>query len=226
MDHKIDVLDIELDNSTAKEAMRTVMGYMETEPLHVVEIVNADVLVKSKGNESLKDNIAQSDLVLAGEQSVLELAGITDRRKLQEADTQLFTKLLLQFLHKNHSRIFVLAESQDDRQRFMEYLEEYYSGIRISGSEIVTDDPSTDDMILNSINGAETDCVLSMLPTPVQETFVARNRILLNANLWLGLGKTTKLPSGNKKRPVREFLVRRFLKREVEKDKQKKRENA
>lgn len=226
MNNKVNVLDIQFDNDTAKEAMQQVMEYMQTEPLNVVEVINADVLVKSKDNETLKDNIAQSDLVLAGERSVLELAEITDRKKLQEAGTQLFVKMLLHFFHKNHSRVFLLADSAEDQLHFKQYFEENYNGIQIVGEEVVPNDRSADDMILNSINGAEVDCIISMISTPVQEKFVARNRILLNANMWLGLGTNTHLPLVKKKSPVKSFFVKRFLKREVEKDRQKKRGNA
>ena len=50
-----------------------------------------------------------------------------------------------------------------------------------------------------------------------------RNRILLNTRMWLGLGKNTPLPLDKKKgkKPIREFMIKRFLKREVEKERQK-----
>ena len=79
-----------------------------------------------------------------------------------------------------------------------------------------------DDMILNCINGVEAECVISVLPSPLQEAFVVRNKILLNARLWLGLGKKMKLPLNKReKKPVRDFLIKLFLKREIEKEKQK-----
>ena len=75
MKSRVNVLEIELNNNTAKEAMQKVMEYMQTEPMNIVEIISANTLVKSKEDENLKDNIAQADLVLAGEQAVLEVAG-------------------------------------------------------------------------------------------------------------------------------------------------------
>ncbi len=224
MNAKINVLEIGFHDITAKEAMREVMGYMRTEPVNIVELINSDVLLRSKEDETLKDHVAQSDLVLAGERDILELAGIMDRRKLQETESRLFTRMLLRFFHKNHSRVFLLVETRSDLLRFNDYLEEYYRGIEIVGMEFVPNDPSMDDMILNSINGAEADCVISVLPAPLQEKFVVRNRILLNTRLWLGLGKNAQLPPEKKeKKPFREFIIRLFLKREVEKEKQKKR---
>ena len=100
MKSRVNVLEIELNNNTAKEAMQKVMEYMQTEPMNIVEIISADTLVKSKDNETLKDNIAQADLVLAGEQAVLEVAEVTERKKLQDAGSQLFVKMLLRFFHK------------------------------------------------------------------------------------------------------------------------------
>ena len=163
MKSRVNVLEIELNNNTAKEAMQKVMEYMQTEPMNIVEIISADTLVKSKDNETLKDNIAQADLVLAGEQAVLEVAEVTERKKLQDAGSQLFVKMLLRFFHKNHNRIFLLTESEEEKKHLKEYLRENYSGIQIVGAEIVPTDSSADDMILNSVNGAEADCVVSMI---------------------------------------------------------------
>ena len=218
MNNKINVLELELHNDTAKEAMQKVMDYMRTDPLNIVEFISSDSLLLSKDDEVLRDNIAQSDLVLTVEKSFLELAGVTDRRRLQEAENGLLLKMILHYFHKNRSRVFL----EEDRTRLKDYFEGYYSGIDIVGTEIVSKDSSMDDMILNCINGVEAECVISVLPSPLQEAFVVRNKILLNARLWLGLGKKMKLPLNKReKKPVRDFLIKLFLKREIEKEKQK-----
>ena len=222
MNNKINVLELELHNDTAKEAMQKVMDYMRTDPLNIVEFISSDSLLLSKDDEVLRDNIAQSDLVLTVDKSFLELAGVTDRRRLQEAENGLLLKMILHYFHKNRSRVFLLVESEEDRTRLKDYFEGYYSGIDIVGTEIVSKDSSMDDMILNCINGVEAECVISVLPSPLQEAFVVRNKILLNARLWLGLGKKMKLPLNKReKKPVRDFLIKLFLKREIEKEKQK-----
>ena len=222
MNNKINVLELELHNDTAKEAMQKVMEYMKTEPLNIVEFITSDSLLLSKDDEVLRDNISQADLVLTIEKSFLELAGVTDRRRIQEAENGLLLKMILRYFHKNQSKVFLLAGSEEDRIRLAEYFEQYYPGIRLVGMELVSSDRSMDDMILNSINGVEAECVISVLPSPLQETFVVRNRILLNARVWLGLGKNVKLPMNpQEKKSVRDFFVKLFLKREIAKEKQK-----
>lgn len=222
MNNKINVLELELHNDTAKEAMQKVMEYMKTEPLNIVEFITSDSLLLIKDDEVLRDNISQADLVLTIEKSFLELAGVTDRRRIQEAENGLLLKMILRYFHKNQSKVFLLAGSEEDRIRLAEYFEQYYPGIRLVGMELVSSDRSMDDMILNSINGVEAECVISVLPSPLQETFVVRNRILLNARVWLGLGKNVKLPMNpQEKKSVRDFFVKLFLKREIAKEKQK-----
>ena len=222
MNNRINVLELELHNDTAKEAMQKVMDYMRTEPLNIVEFISSDSLLLSKDDEVFRDNVAQSDLVVTVEKSFLELAGVTDRRRLQDAENGLLLKMILHYFHKNHNRVFLLAESEEDKTRFVEYFENAYSGIEVVGAEIVSKDRAMDDMILNCINGIEPECVISLLPSPLQEAFVMRNRILLNSRLWLGLGKNIKFPQEEKeKRPIRDFFVKLFLKREIEKEKQK-----
>ncbi|MEI3209963.1 MAG: hypothetical protein V8S14_02845 [Lachnospiraceae bacterium] len=74
-------------------------------------------------------------------------------------------------------------------------------------------------MLVNAINGAETDCVLSMLCSPLQEDFAAKNRALLNTNIF-GMGKAAppwKETSFGKEKVTGFF--RRIFRKEMEKQK-------
>ena len=42
MNDKISVLDIDIDNYTAKEAMKETVRYLESDPVNVVELVTVD----------------------------------------------------------------------------------------------------------------------------------------------------------------------------------------
>ena len=76
-------------------------------------------------------------------------------------------------------------------------------------------------MLVNAINGGEVDCVISILSSPLQEEFIAKNRGILNTRIWMGLGKGI-LPVG---RPgfgqgrITQFLMKRIFKKEIEKRK-------
>ena len=130
----------------------------------------------------------QLDLVLAGDGMILEAAGIESRKYLQETENQVFLRMFLRYLHKNHRRIYLLVESEEDGQELYDYLERAYGGIEIVGMAKVSAQNRADDMLVNAINGGEVDCVLSVLAPPLQEEFIIENRTLINAGLWMGLG--------------------------------------
>ena len=46
MNEKIQVLGLEIDNLTVKDAVKRVVSYMETEPVSVVEMVTMNTLGK------------------------------------------------------------------------------------------------------------------------------------------------------------------------------------
>ena len=53
---------------------------------------------------------------------------------------------------------------------------------------MISETEGREEEIINEINGTETDCIISVLPSPYQEMFIGRNRSLLNVKLWLGCG--------------------------------------
>lgn len=219
MDKKMNVLDVHLDDCTAKDAMKAVTGYMQTDPVNTVEILTVDVLMRASETEGIKSNLEELDLVLAGDEAILEAAEVTEKKKLQEVQNRSFLKMLFHYFHKNHTRIFVLVDAKEEMEGARAFLEENYRGIEIAGVEAVPDDETADDMIINHVNGAEAECVLAGLSSPKQENFICRVHDKLNTKLWLGVGKGGMLSpreTGFKER-FRDFWERKILKREMEK---------
>lgn len=223
MNKKMNVLNVQLDDYTAKDAMKAITEYMQTETINTVEIVTADILMRAAQTEALKENIEKLDMVLAGDEAILEAAGITDKKKLQEARGRVFMKMVLRYLHKSRLKLFVLADSEEEAANLKKYLQEEYSGIEVVGSEIVPADESADDMITNQINGAEVDCVLASLGSPKQEEFISRCKNVISARVWLGIGRETALFPKKESfvESVKDFFERKILKREIEKEKKK-----
>ena len=84
----------------------------------------------------------------------------------------------------------------------------------------------SDDMVMNRLNGAEVECILSTLLSPLEERFVAKNKSIINARVWFGFGALLREINKEKRgwQKLVQKLTRKILKREVEK--QKKRGNA
>ena len=219
MSAKINVLDIEIDNCTAKEAMNKAVEYLATEPVNMIEMVTVDAIMQLDEMTEMRKEFSQFDLVLAGDRMILEAAEVTDRKYLQETENHVFLKMFLRYLHKNHKRIYLLVESEEDGQNFYDYLERHYGGVQIVGMAKVSAQNRADDMLVNAINGGEIDCIISALASPLQEDFIVRNKTLLNAGLWLGLGGDL-LPvhaGGLGRGRISQFFVKMLFKKETRK---------
>ena len=67
MNEKMNVLDVQLDNCTAKDAMKIIAEYMQTEELNTVDIVTVDTLMRATQLDGMKEELEKLDLLLPGD---------------------------------------------------------------------------------------------------------------------------------------------------------------
>ena len=221
MNEKINVLDVNIDSCTAKEAMKETIAFLESEPVSVIDVVSVDGLMQMNDLSELKARMNEFDLVLPGEKLILEAA--EEARLPKEIDIKLYLKMFMRYLHKNHKRMYLLVESEEDGQEAFRYMQRTYSGIQLVGLAKVSAEGRADDMLVNAINGSEVDCILSALSVPLQEDFIARNRNLLDARVWVGVGNRmfSDQRQGLGHGKLAKFLLNHIFKREMEKNKLK-----
>ena len=65
MSEKINILDVEIDELTAKEALRESIRYMESEPISIIEMVTVDALMRISKVQNLIEDVRFFDLMLA-----------------------------------------------------------------------------------------------------------------------------------------------------------------
>ena len=219
MNEKIQVLGLEINNFAAKDAVKQVVSYMETEPINVVEMVTMNTLAKFQNDETAGQIFETFDIALASDKGILQAAGVTDERQLKETEELLFIKMVMRYLYKNRVRVLLLAETETDLQKLETYMREDYENIQVVEMATMEEYGNSDDMVLNLVNGAEVDCILSALPSPMEEQFVSRNKMLLNARIWLGLGNLLDEMKQEKHifQKLKEFVLRQILKKEMAK---------
>ena len=221
MNEKINVLDVNIDSCTAKEAMKETIAFLESEPVSVIDVVSVDGLMQMNDLSELKARMNEFDLVLPGEKLILEAA--EEARLPKEIDIKLYLKMFMRYLHKNHKRMYLLVESEEDGQEAFRYMQRTYSGIQLVGLAKVSAEGRADDMLVNAINGSEVDCILSALSVPLQEDFIAKNRNLLDARVWVGVGNRmfSDHRQGLGHGKLAKCLLNHIFKREMEKNKLK-----
>ena len=71
---KIDILGIQLDNYTVREAIMRVEAWYDNNMLNVIEMVSMQMLTESESDPVLKEVISSLDLAVIGEKGILQAA--------------------------------------------------------------------------------------------------------------------------------------------------------
>lgn len=216
MKKKINIFDVEIDGFTAKAAMQAAVEYMQSESINTIEIVTLDMLMQGQDSPEWIEKTKEIDLVLPGEKEILEAAEVEDRNLLKDVTNELFLRMFIRFLQRNHKKIFLIAGSWQELESLKPALERYNRGIAIVGQGILDPEGKAEEEIINEVNGVETDCILSILPSPQQEEFIVKNSALLNARMWLGCGKTLSRMYGERSGSgVRRFFLKKIFRYRV-----------
>lgn len=217
---KIDVFGVKLDCLTAKETMIRAMQFLENNTVDTIEFVSLDTLMAGRDDDDWKRLTGTMKILLPADVDILEAAGIKDRKKLRETEDRIFLRMFMKYLQKNHRRIFFVAESEEEAAKVEDAVRRYNKGIRISGRAVLPPGADREEDIVNEINGTETDCIFSVLPSPYQEDFAEKYGPLLNAKVWFGCGKTMLSSYGERGifRRIRRSFVRRLFRHKMEKE--------
>lgn len=223
MTEKLKVFDVELDVLNTKEAMNRFIRYMDEEKFSVVEVVTLEMLMQGQNDMQWKEHLKSFDMCLPGDCEIFEAAGVAERGLLRDIDSRLFQRLFLKYLEKNQKRIFLLAESEKELL-FLEELLVPYKGIVTAGSAVMPEEGIDGEAVVNEINGAVPDCVISVLSSPWQEKFVTERRGQLNTRVWLGYRSVLWKKESTEKATGRlyHFILKKIFHHQVEKQKNEK----
>lgn len=201
-----DVPNAMIDKRPVKEVMHQAMQYLETDGLNTITIVTNEMLVEIDRDKTVKKAIESFDIVLAGDKILKEQNNYINH--------QLFPKMFIQYLHKSARNVFLLAETEAELDCFKEFLKDNYNKITIVGTATVLKDGEKDESIANAINGLDVECLLSILGTPLQETFVMTHKAIIHGSLWIGIGKNFELYKRTKKNknPIKRFVEKYITK--------------
>ncbi len=178
-----------LDNDTVREAMVRVEGFLDTTVMNTIEAISMDILVKTQEDDRLKACIENLDLTVISDKEILKAAGVTSMQRIQETVDNDFFKEFASRASQNQRIVFLLGETNEQLVQLREFLEENYGGIQMAGSYALADCTGDYDTVINEINIAEPDVILSVIAAPKQEYFLQDNREKLNAKIWYGLGE-------------------------------------
>ena len=221
---KIDIMGILLDDYTVREALHQIESFSDDNVLRSIESISMQMLMEAEQDEELRNAISSLDLAIVGQKEILEVAGVGTMQRIKETEENDFFYEFLKRLERNHKRLFLLGETEEKNNRIKEKLIEQYPQLSIVGEYALENCIGDQAAVINEMNAATPDLVLSALPSPTQEHFFWEHKDKINARIWYGVGDVEIDGRTGVKKMVTSLLHRGRLKSSIEKYEKKKEE--
>ena len=221
---KIDIMGILLDDYTVREALHQIESFSDDNVLRSIESISMQMLMEAEKDEELRNAISSLDLAIVGQKEILEVAGVGTMQRIKETEENDFFYEFLKRLERNHKRLFLLGETEEKNNRIKEKLIEQYPQLSIVGEYALENCIGDQAAVINEMNAATPDLVLSALPSPTQEHFFWKHKDKINARIWYGVGDVEIDGRTGVKKMVTSLLHRGRLKSSIEKYEKKKEE--
>lgn len=186
---KIEILGIQLDNGTVREAMAQMEAWYENHRFNTIEMVSMQMLLDSETDAVLKEAISSLDLTVIGEKGILQEAKADTMQRIRETEQHNFSDEFLKRLESGGKAVFLLGEKQKAVEELKQELMENYPKLVLAGMAATENCVGDLDAVINEMNVTTPDVVISVLPSPKQEHFLMEHRDKMNANIWYGIGK-------------------------------------
>ena len=188
---QIQLLGMTIPNYSLREELQLAQEALKDQKLRLLLTVSMQSLVKVSSSESqqVKDCVEQADLVVVEDPEILSVAGINSSQRIREAEDHLFFSELLKRLQRGQQQVYLVASKNAALEKIKEILSDRYEKLHVVGQYSIEDYPDDLDRMINEINSAAPDVIISVMPTPQQEEFLVANRSKLLAKLWYGLGE-------------------------------------
>ena len=174
---KIDILGIEVDNYTVREAMMQVENYLDNTVMNTIETIDMKMLELAGRDETVRACMEQLDLAVIGEKEI----------RISEIINHDFFREFIKRIIRNHKRVFLLAETVAQEEQLEHFLVGKYEQIEVAGHCAIEEKSNDFESVVNEINSASADVIFSILPSPLQEQFLTENKSKLDAKIWYGL---------------------------------------
>ncbi len=188
---QIQLLGMTFPNYSLRDELQLAQEALHGERLCMFLTMSMQSLVKvsSSGSEEDKSFVEQADLIVVEDPEILSVAGITSNQRIREASDHLFFTELMKRLQRGQQQVYLVAAKSAALDKIKEILAQRYEKLQIVGQYSIEEYPDDLDRMINEINSAAPDIILSVMPTPQQEEFLMKNRSKLLAKLWYGLGE-------------------------------------
>lgn len=186
---KIRLLGMVIDNFSLREEVMQGEEFYNRSELNIIRTISMKMLSMAADDQVIRDGITQADLLIVGDEEILTEAGIYSNQRLREASEHGFMQEYLKRMSRCGRQIFLVAKDWEELEMLQEYLNVTYEKMQIVGSYVLEECGGDYDMVVNEINAAAPDVLLSVLGSPEEEEFLLEAKAKIGARVWYSLGE-------------------------------------
>ena len=216
----IDVLGMHITDYSIKEAIGLAMKYTSNGVMNTIFYVSSQVLLEAGEDAQQKEWLESMDMLLYGEPTVLDVLGENTRERKHEIRQDMFLHAFIKKIARAGLKVYLVSDTADKMDPLERYLYDLHSNVKIVGKYLWNEADEPVENLINELNDASPDVVISKLPYLTQERLICENRKLINVNLWIALlherviDKKRKVQFGSK---LDFMFYKRLFKRKVNK---------
>lgn len=200
---RVEVLGIQLDNYTVREALGQVEAFLENQVISTVEYISMQMLMDAQEDAVLREVLSALDLSIIGEKQILQAIGISDSQRIREIKENEFLFEFLKRLERNKKAVYLLGETTEQIEAVKEEIISRFPRFLFAGEYALENCGGDEEAVINNMNATTPDVILSVIRSPLQEHFLAAHKDKISASVWYGIGS---FAIGGMKSGVRSFL--------------------
>ncbi len=191
---RINVLGVEFDNMSMREAVDAALQSIQTRCGGWIVTPNPEIVMLCRENPQLAQAVANAQLVIPDGIGVIygaKILGTPLKEKLPGID---FASALMAELAKVNGSVYLFGAKPGVAEKAADYLRNAYPGLVLCGTH---DGYFSDDApIIADINEKKPDLLLVCLGAPKQELWMQTHASELDAGLMIGLGGSLDVFAG------------------------------
>lgn len=225
---KINILGTAITDYSLKESLVLVEEYVRSGVLNTILYITTPTLILAGRDEEEKHLIEAMDMTLCGDTDILRVAKIDAMGRLYEVENFVFLKEFLRRVVRSSKQVYLLAESEEELEKLGRELEMFQKGIMVGGSSIIEEAAEDKEEIINRINDVAPLAVISRLPSGRQEKWMLESKLLINAEVWIGIAKDMELNRAEKSayKKLRDKFYRKMFYRRISRFKDNEEKNS
>lgn len=185
---EIIVAGIKLNSYTALENLTNIGKRLDNNVFTTVEDVYMRTLLLAKEDEAVREVVESLDVTVIAENGVWDAAGENSSLRRREIERREFFFQLMHILERNKYSVYILGEESQEVAVACEYIACEFPRLDVVGTAALEECVGADEGIINNINLLAPDVIISVLPSPKQEHFLAEHKRMLSTKLWYGIG--------------------------------------